>query len=83
MWDFETCVQIANQLEKKYVDSGRNKLGGAGGFGMINLGYDFLEAAKMPLRDFRSPAIIHETTNRHLAQRASYFDMLNQYIDNN
>jgi radical SAM superfamily enzyme YgiQ (UPF0313 family) len=83
VWDFETCVQIASQLEKKYVDSGRNRLGGAGGFGMLNLGYDFLEAAKMTLRDFRSPAIIHETTNRHLAQRASYFDMLNQYIDNN
>ena len=83
VWDYDACFKIATDLEKKYVDSGRTKLGGAGGFGMINLGYDFLEAAKMPLKTFRSDAVISDTLGRHFTNRHRYFDSLNSYLNKN
>lgn len=83
VWDFATCHKLAKQYEKTYIDSGRARLGGSGAFGMINLGYDFLEAAKMPLREFRSEKVVNDTISRHMANRQSYFDVLNDYIKRN
>lgn len=83
VWDQETCLQLAKQLEKTHIDSGRMRLGGGGALGMVNLGYDFFDVVKMPIREFRSDAVVSETMNRHLNYRRRYFESLNTYIDNN
>lgn len=80
IWNFHTCLELATQYEKQYCDSGRTRLGGTGAFGMINLGYDFLKAAKMPIKDFRSDAMVKETTARYFDYRNRYFTRLNKFL---
>ena len=84
IWDQETCRQLAWDYEKRYVESGRMRLGGTvGAFGMINLGYDFLETTKMTIKEFRSEEMVEETKTRYGAHRKAYFDSLNEYLDKN
>lgn len=81
IWNYDECFKLAKHYEKKYQDSGRSRLGGSAAFGMINLGYDFMEAAKMPLREFRSEKMIAETTERFHAHRRDYFTALYSYLE--
>jgi hypothetical protein len=74
IWDQETCRQLAWDYEKRYVESGRMRLGGTvGAFGMINLGYDFLETTKMTIKEFRSEEMVEETKKNN-SYKATTFD---------
>lgn len=81
IWDYHTCFELAKQYDEMVVNSGRNKLGAFAGFGMVNLGYDFIEASKMPIKHFRTEAVVADTHQRYLAHKKRYFNALNSYLD--
>lgn len=80
-WDFFECFQIASELEKKHVESGRLRLDLNVMTGMINLGYKFDDIRHMTMKEFYSDEIVAETFDKRNQRRDSYFNSLYQYLN--